>query len=221
MKAVIFDMDGVIFDGESVWKKAHKATNKKFNVHVSEKIRTQLCGRNETTCRTILKNLYPNLDVDAYRDYMNNFVDKNVNSGNVSLKSKNIEDLIYKLKSAGFHTALATGSKKRRTEKTFENAGLDINQLFDSLVTGDDVKNGKPDPEIYLSICKKLKISPKNCFALEDSPNGIKSAFSAGCHAIMVVDLIKPNKEIKTICDKIFKNLDNAVQYIIQNFEEY
>ena len=80
-KAVIFDMDGVIFDGEAIWKKAHKAANKAFHVHISEKIRQQLCGRKESDCRKFLKNLFPNLDVDAYRDFMSDFVNKEINGG--------------------------------------------------------------------------------------------------------------------------------------------
>ena len=145
---------------------------------------------------------------------MSDFVNKEINGGRNSLKSKNFQSLINKLKTQNFQIALATGTKKYRTNASFEKAGLKMEEIFDAIVTGDDVKVSKPDPEIYLTACKKLGLKPNECFAIKDSPNGIVSAHSAGCRTLMVIDLIKPTKELKLKCEKVFKKLDKAVSYI-------
>ena len=79
---------------------------------------------------------------------------------------------------------------------------------FDELVCAEDVKNGKPDPEPFLKAAEKLSLEPSECMALEDSVNGIKSAYLAGMKTVMVPDLIEPDDEIKAMCDLILGSLN-------------
>ena len=76
---------------------------------------------------------------------------------------------------------------------------------------GDDVKNGKPDPEVFLIAAKKLGLDPKDCVAFEDSINGIKSAHSAGMTTVMVPDLLDPTDEIKPMIDFLCDDLAQAI----------
>lgn len=83
---------------------------------------------------------------------------------------------------------------------------------------GDMIKKSKPDPEIYLETCKKLKIKPEDCFALEDSKNGILSATTAGLKTIMVPDIWEPTIDIEQILYSKFTNLGEVKEHFEQIF---
>jgi len=72
---------------------------------------------------------------------------------------------------------------------------VDVLHRFDGSVTGDEVKEGKPNPEIFLKAAKQMGISPEYCVVLEDSINGIAGAHAARMHPIMIPDLVPPNAE--------------------------
>ena len=75
------------------------------------------------------------------------------------------------------------------------------------------VTKGKPDPEVFLTAAKELELNPEDCIALEDSINGIKSAYNAGMKPIMVPDLLEPTEEIKPMLFALCKDLDEAIEY--------
>jgi beta-phosphoglucomutase len=83
----------------------------------------------------------------------------------------------------------------------------DILSFFDGIIAGDDVMNGKPNPEIYFTACRELDEAPSNCLALEDSNNGVLSALNAGLQVIQVPDLIEPTSEIKAYGHEIVQSL--------------
>ncbi len=216
MNAIIFDMDGVIFDSESVWKLAFNEANKKFNLNLTENYRQSTCGQNETDVRKDLKRTYLNLDVDAYRDYMCQFYKDYISKQGIPLKTGFLE-LVEYLKQTNHKIALATGSDKQYVQIMFKHAHLNIHKIFDFIITGDEVKNGKPDPEIYIKASNGIKEQSANCIVLEDSLNGIKSAFVAGCKPIMVVDIIKPNAYAKSHAIKICNSLKEVLNYFLEN----
>lgn len=82
------------------------------------------------------------------------------------------------------------------------------------IVTGDMVEHSKPLPDIYLLACEKLGVQPEEAYAIEDSPNGIKSAHAAGMKAVMVPDLIQPDEEIRKLSFRIFEDLSEVQRYM-------
>ena len=74
------------------------------------------------------------------------------------------------------------------------------------------VEHGKPAPDIYLYAAEKLKLAPKDCIALEDSPNGIRSANAAGCKTVMVPDLDQPSDDIKPLLFDIANGLEDVIR---------
>ena len=86
--------------------------------------------------------------------------------------------------------------------------GRESGITFDAAVFGDMVTHAKPDPEIYLKACEKLGVKPSEAAALEDSPNGIRSAYAAGMYPIVIPDLVRPDEEIKSLstwqCESLF-----------------
>ena len=115
---VIFDMDGVIFNTEDIWRDADIAYNKIFNINVDEKLRQSFCGKSELEIKEELKNLYPTLDVELYRKKIHEYVHENIDEGNFKIKEGFLE-LINYLKENNYKIALATSSDKLRIEKLF------------------------------------------------------------------------------------------------------
>ena len=112
MKAVIFDMDGVIFDTERVWQEAFIMVNKKYNVNLTEEWRKSICGKSEELIRKELKEMMPNLDVDKYRDEKVAYVNDRVFNGYVPMKDGFLE-LVKKLKEKKYKILPHTRKKKK------------------------------------------------------------------------------------------------------------
>lgn len=191
--AVIFDMDGVIFDTESLWKKAFLAANKKFEVEISEEYRQGMCGKNEKLVRDELRVHRPTLDVDAYRDFMLESVNHDISVGDFEIKPF-FKEIIEFLKGKGIKTALATSSHKARAEMLFKLKEMEIAGVFDETIYAEDaLGKSKPDPYMFLEAAKKLGEDPSSSIVVEDSINGIEAAVRGGFIPVMAVDLIPPN----------------------------
>ncbi len=92
---------------------------------------------------------------------------------------------------------MATATPIELTLQHLEKIG--VRDQFDKIVSAKQVPNGKPAPDVYLFACEQIGESPSDCIAVEDSPNGIKSAYAAGCKPVMVPDLTQPDEEIRPI----------------------
>lgn len=216
VKTIIFDMDGVIFNTEDIWKEADINANKIFNLNVDDKLRQSFCGKSELEIKEELKKLYPNLDVDLYRKNIHEYVHKKIDDGKFDIKAGFVE-LIHYLKDNDYKIALATSSDKFRIEKLFRLKKLDLN-IFDFIVCADDVgKRSKPDPYIFNLVAKHFNIESKNIIVLEDSINGITAAVNGGFIPIMVKDLIEPNEYCYKNCKLILNDLFEVIDYLKQS----
>ena len=121
------------------------------------------------------------------------------------------ETLEY-LKSKGYRIGLASSTRGPTVKRQLGNLG--ILHYFETLTTGDMVKKSKPDPEIFALAAKSLGLEPAECYAVEDSFNGIKSSFGAGLVPIMVPDKIQPTEEIKKMCYKVFPSQKEFVDFL-------
>ena len=111
-----------------------------------------------------------------------------------------------------YRIALASSTRNELVIRQLKNAN--VLEFFEVIVTGDMVLHSKPDPEIYLKACEELNIPPENCIAIEDSPNGLKSAFFAGLNTIMVPDKIQPNEELNQFIWKKCDSLKNVMDML-------
>lgn len=214
LKAVIFDMDGVIFDTESLWKKAFECANKEFALDLTESYRQSTCGKKESLIREELTNAYPKLDVAGYRNFMLDYVNRTIDCGDFEIKIGFLE-LIEFLKSKNLKIALATSSHKKRAEALFKKKNLDLYSIFDTTVFAEDVgTKSKPDPYIFLSTADRLGEKPENCIVLEDSLNGVEAAINGGFQTVMVVDLIEPTAYCEERCQNIVRSLSEFCSLI-------
>lgn len=128
------------------------------------------------------------------------------------MKKPGVDTLLAALHERNIRTAVATASDWRRAKKYLEMIGI-LDQ-FDEIICVDMIENGKPMPDIYRHACEKLNLPPKYCIAVEDSPNGILSAYQAGCKAVMVPDLTGPDDILKLMLYACVPALDDITALV-------
>ncbi len=203
MKAVIFDMDGVIIDNAEHHRKAWIEFSKKKGFPITlEEFETIGFGNvNRVYLEYVFKRELSEAEVFELAEEKEAIYRK-IFSG--SLKpADGLIDLIGRIKEAGYKTAVGTSAPKSNVDFILDN--LDIKKHFDVIVDDTAVTRGKPDPEIYLKVSEKLDISPKNCVVIEDAYHGIEAAHNAGMRVIGITTTYDADK--LTTADKIVRNL--------------
>lgn len=217
-EAVIFDMDGVIFDSEALVFACWDRVAEKYGVeNVKEACRECLGINAEETKKRFLRRYGKEFPYDIYKKEMSELFHKTAADGGLMLKS-GVKELLVFLKEHGYKIALASSTRKAVVEAELSNAG--ILQYFDEIICGDMVKRSKPKPDIYLTAAEKIKVLPDKCYAIEDSYNGIRSAHAAGMNVIMVPDLLPVNKEMEETCCNIFDSLFQVIT-LLQKENDY
>lgn len=210
MKAVVFDMDGLMFDSERVVQYAwNQAGSLMVNKNLGEEIYHTL-GFNKDKRRQYFKNLLgENFDFETFQIISSCFYYNYIHRNGIPMK-EGLKELLQYLKDNHYRIALATSSSHKNAVKHLTDTN--IIDYFDVLVTADQVKKAKPDPEIYLTACLKLGVNPKEAYALEDSYHGIQSAYFAGMKAVFIPDLLKDDYPIKDYievkCDSLLLFID-------------
>lgn len=212
IKAVLFDMDGVIFDTEKAYLDTWIKVFKKYGYEMKKEIYISVMGTGRKNVKkTFLKIFGDNLPIEDMYKEKDELLAKIIEEGKVPTKNGAEEILLY-LKENGYKIALATSARRMRVDKQVNMAGL--NKYFDVIVTGDEISKGKPDPEIFLKAAHKLSVLPEECIVIEDSPAGIQAAFNGHMYGIHVEDLKEADEVIKKYCYRNYKNLQQIQKYI-------
>ena len=213
-KAVIFDLDGVIFNTEDCWKKGFEIVTKQYGLPLDENYRVTICGKSELKIIEELNEMFPTLDAVTYRKEIADKYVEQINNGEYNLKEGFFE-LIKVLKDNNYKIALATSNLRWRMEKIFSNKNIDPYKIFDVIITVSEIGNRtKPDPYIFLKAAEELKAEPKNTIVIEDSLNGIEAAVRGNFIPIMAKDLVPPNEYAKKNCYKIVDSLLDIIPLI-------
>ena len=211
-KAVIFDMDGVIFDTEKVYLDIWTEVFEKYGYKMTKELYVTVMGTGrKNVIKTFLENFGDDLPIEKMYEEKDNQLFYRIENQGIPLK-EGVKELFSMLKEKDYKIALATSAKKERVEKQIKDKWL--KESFDAIVCGDDVEKGKPSPDIFLKAAKEIDVEPENCFVVEDSPAGIKAAFSGGMKGIHVEDLKVADEEILKYCQKNFKNLQEIKKYL-------
>lgn len=213
IEAVVFDMDGLILDSENLWQKSVVMTNKYEHTNVPLTLINECIGLRNSDIDIKLKEVMGNdFDTDKFRELNRYYMNKDIEENGLKVKDGFFE-LINFLKNKHIKIAVASSSSIDTIKKRFAASKIDTN-IFDFLVGGDMVKNSKPDPEIYLKACKLLNVRPEFTLALEDSNNGIISAFRAGLKPILIPDIVVNSEYVKSISFKILNNMQEVTDVI-------
>jgi HAD superfamily hydrolase (TIGR01509 family) len=204
VKAVIFDMDGLLFDSESVYRDAMLATAAEMGFELPDHLFRRLVGVPWAGNVTMLVEHYGDgFDHEAFRiEATRKF--HVVADAEICLKTGVLEILDH-LDAVDLPRAICTSSLHRTVQHHLGQHGL-IDR-FHALVAQGDYARGKPAPDPFLAAAQRLDVAPGDCLALEDSHNGVRAAHAAGMMTIMVPDLLDPTEEMQTLCVRIARDL--------------
>lgn len=198
-------MDGVMLDSEKLYVRFWCEAARNFGYPMEKKHALGIRSLSRVFAIEKLQGWFgKEFDYDAVRNKRIELMDNYVAENGIEAKSGAKELLVW-LKQNGYKTALATATPVDRASLYLYQVGL--LEYFDVICSAREVKRGKPEPDIYLLAAKRLGLAPEECLALEDSQNGIRSAFAAGCKTVLVPDLDNPQNELKGCLYAVADNL--------------
>jgi sugar-phosphatase len=204
-KAVIFDMDGVLIDSEPFWQIAEKKVFASLGVNLN----SELCKQTKfMTTTEVTKFWYGHHQwkYKSLKDVENEVIEYvKLLIKNEGKEIKGIKSVLTFIKTKGFKIGLATNAPYELISIVLKK--LNIVDYFDFCTSAEFEKEGKPNPAVYLTVAKKLKVNPKNCVVFEDSHSGLLSAKNAGMKTV----LYSPKKEN-------FVKKENIEDFVINSF---
>jgi HAD superfamily hydrolase (TIGR01509 family) len=207
-KAVIFDMDGLIFDTEVLYQKALLGlAQERALTSIKQAIVDQTVGLSWNSTRQLLARELPShVDTD---EFIEAWTAKYETLAERSLALKpGVVELLDVLDMHGIPRAVATGSYREVAMRHLTK--FELHRRFGTIVAKEDCVNGKPAPDPFLTSAARLQVDPASCWALEDSRNGIRSAHDAGMCTIMVPDILLPDEDTRELCYHIANSLSEV-----------
>lgn len=201
-QAVIFDMDGLMFDSERIVKLSWSAAGDVLGYkRLGDNIVNTL-GMNVTARERYFKKTYgEDFPFGQFSDLTRTAFTEYVKVHGLPAK-KGLYELLDYLKEKNYKTAVASSSREAHIMRNLKNAGLE--NRFDAVLNGGMVRESKPAPEIYEKTCEALKICPDQALVLEDAPGGVKAAHAAGIPVIVIPDMVQPDEKVlnMAVCRK-------------------
>ena len=213
-EAVVFDMDGLLFDSEAIYRDAILAAAVELGHGFTEEDFLKLVGLPWSVNQIIMqKHIGPGGDVEAFRAaWMRHFDNR---KPTLALKT-GVVDLLQLLDELHLPRAICTSSSHEDVEHNLILHSL--RGRFDAIVAAGDYERGKPFPDPYLRAASVLGIEPPACLALEDSHNGVRSAAAAGMQTVMVPDLLPPIDDVARLCTFVARDLNDVREHLVQAF---
>ena len=212
IKAVIFDMDGVLFDTEAVSHMTWGQIGKEQNLDDIHGALLKVIGLNWNDGVAVLKKQYgEDFDGDGFLKEARVRNQAWIDANGIPLK-QGVNEILQFLKEKQIPAAICSSTAVPIIESHLNNA--DMNGYFQEIIGGNLVKHSKPEPDIYLKACEAVGFAPEECMAVEDSPNGIRAAYRAGMQTVMVPDLVPPTEELLSMCIRKEDSLLTLMEYL-------
>ena len=213
MKAVIFDMDGVIFDSERATYLCWKKVAEDHGLAGMDEVYRRCIGVTVEVTRQICLDAYgEDFPYERFDKEASILYHEKYDGGRLPVK-EGVRDILSYLKESGIPTAIASSTRQERVVSQLTEAGLI--GFFNVIVGGESVSRSKPAPDIFLYAAEKLGTEPADCVVIEDSFNGIRAAHAAGMIPVMVPDMLEPDEEICGKCKAVCPTL-TEVRKILQ-----
>ena len=208
MKAVIFDMDGVIIDSEPIHFGVDMQTMREFGVNISKDELNKYVGTtNEYMLNDLINKYKIQKSIKEILEYKMELTIRRIKETKINAIS-GIPELLISLKHNNIKTAIGSSSPKELIITVIEK--FQLGKYFDCIVSGDEVKEGKPKPDIYLEVSKRIGVNPEECIVIEDSRNGVLAAKNAGMKCFGFRNVNSGNQDLSKadiIVDSI-RNID-------------
>ncbi len=206
-KAVIFDMDGVLVDSEDAMKTTSIESLERFGIHPEKSDFLEFTGMGEDAfiggvARKFGIEYNTEMKDYAYERYVEEAED-------LVYVFPEAREVIRKTGENGMKIAVASAADMIKVKANLKCIGIDAD-LFDALVTGNDVKKNKPDPEIFLKAAEKMGMDPEECIVIEDAVSGLRAAKTAGMTSIGITSAFSSEEMKEGEPDHIVDSLEEA-----------
>jgi len=195
VQGVIFDMDGLILDNGSLYKRIYREAASEVGYTLTDELYNRMLGIPHADCNTLLKQTYgEDFLVDKFEEIWSRRYKYSLETEGIPFR-KGFESLFSFLEKNQIPIALATSSNREKVEAHLQNTPY--LEAFDVICTCNDITKGKPDPEIYLLAASKINAEPDKTIVFEDSNNGMRAAMAANCMGIMIPNQELPSDDVK------------------------
>ena len=212
IKAVIFDMDGLLFDTEALYQKAWLAAGERMGIPITAEVAFETVGHANSDSEKIFQAHYgPAFTMEGAKPHVYAWLTEYIEEHGLPMKA-GASEAVRCFHKKGFPLGLGS-SNQYDVIKTF----LELENLlpyFSVIVAADMVEHVKPAPDIFLRAARELGVSPSQCLVFEDSPVGVEAADAAGCVVAMVPDLIEPCAVTRKRCRHVLESLEEAVDLL-------
>ena len=208
VRAVVFDMDGLLVDSEAVFRDSMMHVARERGHDLPLEVFLRMVGLPGPSSRAVaLAHFGEDFPIDEFNAAVWAHAKAHHDEIGVALKA-GVTELLDHLDQAGLPRAVATSSSHAAVEHQLGRGG--ILQRFQAVVAAGDYARGKPNPDPFLAAAARLGIDPIYCLALEDSHNGVRAAHAAGMMTIMVPDLLAATEEMRDRCIMIAETLHDV-----------
>lgn len=210
IKAVLFDMDGLMVDTESLSTEAFINSAKAQGYNMTKEETLKVLGFTKANIYQFWIDYFQGTNVDGKKlvDDHYEYIE-NVLYTVGPEKMPFVEELLKYLKENNYKIAVASSSDTADIKNNLEKTKLE--KYIDEIASGAEVENGKPAPDVFLLAAKRLGVDPKDCLILEDSKAGIKAGKASGAMVFMVPDMFTVDKECEDTADRILTNLGEVI----------
>ncbi len=197
IKAVIFDLDGTVLDTEKLLVKYWCQAANEAGFPMQREHALQLRSLAAKYAEPLMKTWFgESCDYRILRKRRMKLMSDHLEKYGLEVKP-GIPELLDYLGKKGFKRAVATATDLTRASDYLKQVGLF--DSFDRIISAHMVENGKPKPDVYIYAVEQLGLTPAECIAVEDSPNGVLSASAAGCKTVMIPDLSEPDEQLEVL----------------------
>ena len=209
---ILFDLDGTLIDTEKHFKVFWRKAVAELGYEMSEEQALSLRSLGRPYAPKLMKEWFgEEFDYIKAREVRRKLMQSHLDKVGLQ-KKQGADEALLQLKEMGLRLAVATATPVERARKQLSEVGL--LPYFEDIVSAADVENGKPAPDVYLCACQVLSVEPKNCLAVEDSPNGVLSAYRAGVPVVMIPDQTPCDEESKKKVASVLESLCYLPDYV-------
>jgi len=209
-KGAIFDMDGLLFDTERLFRDSWVEMAKQFGQIHQLDFPAAVAGTSGEGMREVIRRFYPEVDPYAFQEGCIARTAEILRNG--IPEKPGMREILAFFRDRGVKVAVASSSGQEMILRNLRSAGIEA--LFDAVVSGNEVARGKPEPDIFLLAAGRLGCAPEDCYVFEDGINGGRAGIAAGCATVMIPDLYAPTQDLRTGCAGIFDSLSAAQKAI-------
>lgn len=210
--AVIFDMDGTIFDSESLVLDCWEKIGEKHGFTGIREVFIRCIGTNKVRTKEMVYEAYgDSFPYDEFSKESSVLFHEVTDTQGLPVK-RGVREILDFLRENHIPMGLASSTRTAVVTEELQQAGL--YDYFQVVMGGDQLENSKPAPDIYLMTCAQMGVDPKDTYAVEDSYNGIRSAYSAGMKPIMVPDILPATDEMHSMSVAVLEDLLQVKEYL-------